>query len=190
MNLKTEYKEAWKFMKSCKTHFLVMIIIFVLTTLIGFLFPVFFVDYIKELLKEIFANVENLSGMGLIIFIIQNNLITSLVGVIAGVVFGIVPLLTGVFNGYVLGFVSRFAVEESGVRVLWSLAPHGIFELPALIISLGLGLKIGTGMFSKKKTWKILKENFANALRVFVLVVIPLLIIAGIIEGVLISVLG
>jgi uncharacterized membrane protein SpoIIM required for sporulation len=56
--------------------------------------------------------------------------------------------------------------------------------LPAIFISLGLGLKTGMFIFQKDKI-KILKKYLYNSIKVFLLIVIPLLIIAGFIEGTL-----
>ena len=72
--------------------------------------------------------------------------------------------------------------------VLWRIFPHGIFELPAVFISLGLGLKLGTFIFQRNKL-KAFAEFFWNSLRVFLFIVLPLLIIAAIIEGSLIFLL-
>ena len=92
-------------------------------------------------------------------------------------------------NGYVLGFVAYLVVNSDGILVLWRLFPHGIFELPAIFISLGLGLKVGTFIFQKKK-FESLKKYSLNSLRVFLFIVLPLLIIASIIEGSLIYLSG
>ena len=53
------------------------------------------------------------------------------------------------------------------------------------VISLVIGLKVLT-----LKDRDIVKEIVADSFRVFVFVVIPLLVIAGIIEGILISLVG
>jgi len=63
------------------------------------------------------------------------------------------------------------------------------FELPAVIFSVGIGLKIGLGLFGEDVV-KNLKRNFREGLRFFVFVVIPMLVIAGIIEGLLIGILS
>ena len=75
------------------------------------------------------------------------------------------------------------AVSLEGILTLWKLFPHGIFEIPAVIISLGLGLRLGITLMFKTKKFK--KESFSSLL-VFLLVVTPLLIIAAIIEGFLV----
>ncbi len=118
----------------------------------------------------------------LIKFIFLNNLQSSFYGMIFGVLLGIFPMIAAIANGYLLGFVASISVENGGFLVLWRLLPHGIFELPAVFISLGLGLKFGMFIFQKRKL-ESFREYFFNSLRVFFLIIIPLLIIAGIIEG-------
>ncbi len=58
-----------------------------------------------------------------------------------------------------------------------------------MILSIGIGLKIGAGMLGKDVKKK-LKYNFKEGLRFFVFVILPLLLIAGIIEGVLVGLVG
>ena len=63
-----------------------------------------------------------------------------------------------VFNGYVLGFVAELAVKSPknplGILILWKLVPHGIFELPAILISIGLGIKLGLYPFFVREKGK------------------------------------
>jgi stage II sporulation protein M len=80
-------------------------------------------------------------------------------------------------------------VYEEGILVLWRLLPHGIFELPALFLSAGLGLRLGTFIFRKNKL-KSLKNYLFESLRVFLFIIFPFLLIAAIIEGILISFFG
>ena len=93
---------------------------------------------------------------------------------------GFFPVIFAIANGYVLGFVASATVEVQGISILWRLFPHGIFELPAIFISLGLGLKLMTFIFEKNKL-KTLKIYLKNSLRVFLFIIIPLLIIAAVI---------
>jgi len=106
-----------------------------------------------------------------------------------GMFLGIAPVLFSLFNGYLLGFVALMAVNEQGFLSLWRIFPHGIFELPAVFISLGLGMKLGSFIFQRNKA-ESFKDFLWNSLRVFLLIVLPLLIIAAIIEGTLIALAG
>jgi stage II sporulation protein M len=157
--------------------------------LVGFTFPVFFREEIFGFIAELIEMLEGKGSVELIWFIFFNNLKASFVAVVLGIGIGIFPLVIGVVNGYLLGFVSREAAMVEGIGVLWQLVPHGIFELPAVVFSIGIGMKIGSSFFGgdiKKK----LRYNFAEGFRFFVFVVFPLLLVAGVVEGLLVGVLG
>lgn len=183
------YKLSWDYLKESKNFIYFSVLLFFLIAIIGFLYPIFFVDKIVGLIKELVEQTKDLNGFELIIFIFLNNLQTSFFGLILGVLLGIFPLFFIVLNGYVLGFVSALSVNTSGFLILLKLIPHGIFELPAVFISLGLGIKLGTFIFHKHKI-KDFNKYFINSLRVFLFIVVPLLIIAAIIEGILMTFFG
>ena len=183
------YSKCWKFGRECKWFFVFAFGLFCLTFLIGFAFPIFFADEIIAFVNELIASLEGMSVVELIGFIFWNNLKASFFAIILGITLGILPLVMLVTNGYLLGFVSREAVAQNGLFVMWRLLPHGIFELPAVILSIGIGLKIGAGMLGKDVKKK-LKYNFKEGLRFFVFVILPLLLIAGIIEGLLIGLMA
>lgn len=187
-NLNEEYKKSWNYIKESKNFIYTVIGVFFVFSLIGFFLPApeIVSDYILEFLEEILEKTAGMSNLELIKFIFINNLQSSFSGMIFGFLFGILPILAMVTNGYLLGFVSSIALENKGILVLLRLLPHGIFELPAIFISVGLGLRFGTFVFQKNKL-KSFKDYLGNSLRVFLLVVVPLLIIAAIIEGSLIS---
>ena len=153
--------------------------------LIGFLFPIFFEEQILDLIKELIAQTEGLGTFGLTKFIFLNNIKSSFFSMALGIFLGIFSFLILIVNGYVLGFVASKSVAVEGILVLWRLLPHGIFEIPAVMISAGLGLKLGAYLFVKHKKGDF-KQWLLNSLRVFLFIVVPLLIIAAIIEGILI----
>jgi len=186
-SFKQEYKESWDYLKKAKNYIYFIFIIFLFFALIGFFIPLpeslstLLLEFIQELLEK----TRGMGGGELTAFIFTNNLKTSFLGMVFGVFLGIFPVIISLVNGYLVGFVASIAVQNEGLSVLWSLVPHGIFELPAVFISLGLGLKLSTFIFEKNKI-KAFKEYFLNSLRIFLLIVIPLLILAAIIEGSLI----
>ncbi len=186
-NLKEEYKKSWDYIKESKNFIYSTIGIFIVFILVGFIIPPpeFILEQILKFIKELLEKTKDMSQGELIRFILLNNSQISLIGMIFGVLLGIFPVIVTILNGYLLGFVASVSVKQEGFFVLWKLLPHGIFELPAIFISFGLGLKLGTFIFQKNKI-KSFKEYFKNSLRVFLFIIIPLLIIAAIIEGVLI----
>lgn len=187
-SLKEQYVKSWNYIKSSRKSIYAIILIFVLFVLIGFFVPVsgdiskMLVDYLKELVNK----TEGFGTFRLIWFIFLNNVQSGFAGMIFGFFLGIFPVIVAVFNGFILGFVSGMAVQQKGGEVLLTLVPHGIFELPAIFISLGLGLKFGSFLFNKKPSEKF-KEYLWESIRVFIFVIVPLLIIAAIIEGSLIQ---
>jgi stage II sporulation protein M len=188
---KRNYHESWNYIKDSRRFIYSIIIIFFLFTLLGFIVqpsPAI-EEKILEFIEELLEKTQGMSQSELIGFILANNAQSSFTGLFFGIVLGIFPLLSTLANGYILGFVASRVSDVNGLLVLWRLLPHGIFELPALFISLGLGLKLGTFVFKKDKL-KTLKKYLIESFRVFLFIVAPLLIIAAIIEGSLIYLLG
>jgi len=180
-----EYRLSFKFLKESKKYIYAMVSLFCLFVVIGFIVPLpeeitkQLLDYFRELIQR----TEGFNSREMIWFLFTNNLTASFLVFVGGIFLGIIPLFNGILNGFVLGYAAKLSVLENGVFSLWRLFPHGIFELPALFISLGLGLRLGVGIFQEKTSFKSL---FVNSLRVFLLIVVPLLIVAAIIEGSLI----
>ena len=190
-NLLDEYKIVGEYVRGSKKFIYFITGIFFVFLLIGFLVPApeFLYDRILEYIRELLEKTEAMSPLELIWFILSNNVTSTFFIVILGIVLGIFPVLNAIANGYMLGFVSSISVQNGGFLTLWKILPHGIFELPAVFISLGLGAKLGTFIFQKNK-WISFKSYLINSLRAFILVVIPLLIVAGIIEGVIMVLLS
>lgn len=188
---KGNYQICWNYLKESRIYFLIIFCLFIVFILIGFFLPApqFIDDLIQKFLKELVDRTAGMNFYQLFIFILENNITTAFFGFIFGFVLGLVPLLLTIFNGYVLGYVARMTADILGYVQLFRLLPHGIFEIPALIISLALGLKITRFIFYKK-SGRQLKYDLENSLRVFLFVVIPLLLIAGLIETALIFILS
>ncbi len=181
------YSDCWKHLKFCKFQIYWITAIFFVFSIIGFFvpFPEEVMSMVLDYIRQILMQTQGLSMPELILFIFRNNLQASLIGMLFGIVLGVVPVFFAVFNGVILGIVSSLTVSERGFSSLFSLLPHGIFELPAVFISLGLGLKLGSFIFQKDKR-RFFKRSVISSLKVFVFIVIPLLLIASVIEGTLI----
>ena len=224
------YTTSWIYLKESVNFIYLIIGIFLFFSLIGFFIPVpeLMKEKILDFIKELLTKTEGMSQIELIKFIFLNNLQSSFFGMIFGFFLGIFPVMAAIANGYLLGFVALVSVNDGGWFILCKLLPHGIFELPAIFISLGLGLKLGIWLifepikfywnrnklisflfllcylptllitlyfnkqfrFKMKKCLDIFSKNFSSSLRVFLFIVIPLLLIAGIIEGGLIFLLN
>lgn len=184
---RTNYSKSWEYIKESRNFIWTAVIIFFVAVIIGFLYqPPAIVNVILDYIKQVLAKTEGMKGLDMISYIFFNNIQIGFMGLIYGFVLGIFPIISIFVNGYVVGYVSSSAISSAGVVSLLNLLPHGIFELPAIFISFGMGIKFGSFIFYKEKM-KNFSKFFVNSLRVFVFVVLPLLIIAAIIEGSLIS---
>ncbi len=181
------YSKSWNYLKDSKKYLNAVLILFFSFSLIGFLVPLpeelslQILEYLREL-------IEKTSGFGffeMFSFIFLNNSLVGFFAIVFGVVFGIFPVLSTISNGFILGFVSNLSVGAGGFVSLWRLLPHGIFELPAIFISFGLGIKLGSFVFYENSIERF-KEFFWESMRVFVFIILPLLFFAGIIESLLI----
>ncbi len=184
-DIKKEYKEYFRKIKESKKEISWIITIFIIAAIFGILIPLpeVVLKIILDRLREILEMFEGKNLIETVLLIFFNNSWISLLGLIFGVLLGILPILYSIQNGFFLGFVMKMSIEKRGILSLWRILPHGIFELPAVWISLGLGLKLGKTFIKNRKK---LKQEFIESLKVFLFVVIPLLFIAAIIEGVLI----
>lgn len=186
-----QYSQSWRYIKECRNFIYAVIFIFIFASVLGFVIPLpeSISQQIMDFLKELISKTEGLNQPQMILFIFNNNIQSGFMGMIFGIGLGIFPVLATLANGFILGYVANLAVGAEGFSSLLRLLPHGIFEIPALFISFGLGIKFGTFVFNKNKM-KSFKYFLINSLRVFFFVVLPLLIIAAIIEGALICYAG
>lgn len=186
--IREAYREAWAAVERSRSFILCIAGAFVASMLYGFVFPEQF-TFFNEMLRKILEESEGLSGQELMAYIFLNNLQSSFLGMALGIVLGIFPVLVTLVNGSLIGYVLRLSWEQSGLSEFWRLLPHGIFELPAVFLALALGLRMGMFVFEQQKL-AAFKERVADATLVFVFFVVPLLIIAAVIEGALIAWLG
>jgi len=179
-----QFREALKYLRESKNYILAVMLIFVGGILLGAIFSSQ-LGFLDDILKQLVDKVKDLDTFGTILFILRNNLTSSFYCIVFGVVLGIFPILSSFSNGVLLGYVMKLVWFDSGAGEFWKILPHGIFELPAVFISLALGVRLGMFIFSKRKGKEFL-ERARNSIILFVCIVIPLLIIAAIIEGLLI----
>jgi stage II sporulation protein M len=78
----------------------------------------------------------------LIIFL--KNLTACAMSVLLGLGFGLVPLLVLTSNGIMIGIVSYVIIHKQGVLYLLAgIAPHGIIELPTILLGISMGFRLG-----------------------------------------------
>jgi len=117
--------------------------------------------------------------------IMTNNMGVALMTFAAGITGGAGTVYLIAFNGLLLGVIGM-ACAVSGMSVpLWSfVAPHGVLELPAIVIAGGAGLRLAQGLLFPGLLPRRLSVSRAGSEAVtLVLGCIPILVVAGIIEA-------
>jgi stage II sporulation protein M len=117
-----------------------------------------------------------------VIFI--NNAITLLLSFIFSPILCLLPILALVSNGWLLALVAAAVVEEKSLGfVLAGLLPHGVIELPALIMGQAAALSFGSAVIIAlfRKERRDLLPSLKKNLR-YLLIAVALLLPAAIIE--------
>lgn len=116
--------------------------------------------------------------------IFLNNAFLSLLFLVLGLALGVLPVLFIAFNGYIVGVIVYLIAQERGLLfILLGLLPHGILELPMVFLAAGIGLRLGHQVFSAligRPTQ--IKREFKEGLMFYFRWILPLLLVAAIIE--------
>jgi stage II sporulation protein M len=141
---------------------------------------------LKYLLKlqEILSPVLNLSPFFQFLFVFFNNSINSFLVIFLGSIFCIFPTIVLLVNGGILGslfFLFKLKLETKSFFLL--ILPHGIFEVPAILLSGAAGLSLGVSTFKRIfRKQRGLKKEFKKSFSFFFKTLIPLWIVAAFVE--------
>jgi uncharacterized membrane protein SpoIIM required for sporulation len=123
------------------------------------------------------------------VFIFTNNLRATLLILIGGMIsFSVLGMIAYLVNVGLVGVVlGVFKLIGFSPLLLFAagLLPHGIFEIPALMLSSAVMLRIGAMLVTPqigKSMGQVVFELLADWLKVFLGVVVPLLAVAALIE--------
>ncbi|WP_019424440.1 stage II sporulation protein M [Paenibacillus sp. OSY-SE] len=71
-----------------------------------------------------------------------NNIGAGLLIAGSGILLSVPAMLLTLFNGFMLGYLVMLSASQySMAEIIAALAPHGIFELPAIMLACSVGLK-------------------------------------------------
>lgn len=117
--------------------------------------------------------------------ILTNNLSVAFATFALGITAGIGTVYMMLVNGLLIGTIAAACWREGMSLQLWSfVAAHGVLELPAIFIAGGAGLGIARGLLFPGQLPRRSSLAIAGARSVrLMLGAIPLLLIAGAIEG-------
>ncbi len=161
-------------------------VVFIISAFAGYYTTVLRTEETRILFEQLLSDSAILESVGpvtLFLIIFFNNTIKAFFAALLGTFFGIAPLLLLIANGYMLGIVSYFVIEEFGLTLLvWGIIPHGIIELPLLIITAGYGFWLGDSFVKKIRHKKPMKHNVRIVMRMFSKCFFPLFFFAAFLE--------
>lgn len=180
-------EQALQYLKELRKEIGIVSILFLLSASIGYVVAIIYPDLVMQSLEELEGLVDllkNLSPIEIMFLIFLNNSIKSLFILILGIGFGIVPLLFIAYNGYFLGIFShKILMEQSLLYLAGGILPHGIIEIPMVVISAAIGIRLGIKVIAAFKGESVsLKEEMITGLRFFFYWIMPLLFIAAVVE--------
>jgi uncharacterized membrane protein SpoIIM required for sporulation len=114
-----------------------------------------------------------------------NNLSVAFGAIAGGITAGLYTIFVIAYNGLSIGAIATLVGKNNLAYPFWAFVfPHGSLELPAIFLAGGAGLLIGKAMIfpGQYKRIDALKINSSQAAQLL-LGIIPMLIIAGTIEG-------
>lgn len=193
-SIKQVYNKVLNYIKNKLLKIIIVCsILFIICMISGIFFGIKYQSETQQILKsfienksDIISDSGNISAFG----IIKNNVVACIVSIIIGFFpFIFLPILTLSLNGFVLGItlgIGKSLQNMSMIKILLlGILPHGIFEIPAIIISIAIGLNLCLCITKKiigKYNEKII-DDIKESILVFACIIIPLLIVAGIVEA-------
>ncbi len=131
-----------------------------------------------------------------LLIIFKSNLYNCTTAILLGIGLGIIPIYIALYNGVLMGTVlSYMSKTPDGIaRFILSIIPHGIIEIPIMLISIGIGLRMGYNMYALSRASLryrgtisyrkgILIGELKQSALFYVKWIIPGLLIAAIIES-------
>jgi stage II sporulation protein M len=175
--------------RALKWYLLILTMIFSASFFAGTIAPISVMKEATEAYKLVADSYRGLAGGKLFFYILVHNVMASILILVSGVLVGIIPTLAIGANGFVLGVVYRQTAEVVGYsNAAMAVLPHGVFELPALLIAASYGLWLGVMMVRRMQGREstLLRFHIEHAFRRYFAIVFPLLIVAAAIDTVLI----
>ncbi|WP_409343386.1 stage II sporulation protein M [Paenibacillus sp. MBLB4367] len=135
-------------LRSMKREIIVSFIIFAIGMYLGYSkqFPSIVEGQMSNM-KGIAEAIQNMKypQLWMFVFIFVNNVVLSLLVMYLGAFFAIAPVYFLIMNGLVLGYLASTQVNaDNWFLFVKGIVPHGIIEIPVVIIACAYGIRFGT----------------------------------------------
>lgn len=176
-----------EYIYSLRKYLWVVVGIFILSLIMGLLVSIKSPELSKnylEMFKESFGWIKTLNPIVIMLLIFLNNALKSVLALVLGIGLGIIPILFVAGNGIIIGMLANTISKEHGALfVVAALLPHGIIEVPAILISAGIGLRLGHKMYPSLLGLRTdIKKELRDGVGFYIRVILPLLFVAAMVE--------
>jgi len=141
-------------------------------------------ELLKLFEKEVAGQMDGTDPYDMCVKLFVNNLQACILLFLGGVSFGILTIFIMSLNGIVIGAIMELVSKDhTPLFVAAAILPHGIFEIPAFILSGALGILLAQSLIAE---WYGSEDTAVAAGRfgrLFVLYVLPLVAIAACVEA-------
>lgn len=143
-------------------------------TIGGYIIGYYNPEIAKSVLESAYGDIsfiQQFTSFELFVYIFVRNSLIGLILMVSGIVIGIPTLLILMSNGLIIGAVVGWVIREVGAIVaIMSILPHGIIEIPAVVICGAYGLYIGASSMGKLRRRKdiVLKEIIKRSIGTYI----------------------
>jgi|Deesub1362B_J571_1020462.scaffolds.fasta_scaffold00053_79 stage II sporulation protein M len=168
-------------------YFSLLTLLFFVSALSGYISAMINPENAESVVGQFFTQFEfikELDPLKLFALIFLNNSLKSLFAMLTGFFFGIFPVLFIFLNGFFIGVVVFVKSQEIGLtNVMMLLLPHGIFEIPAVLMASSYGVWLGGIFYEKVRGEDVsIGRAYRFAIRKFFTKIVPILLLAAFIE--------
>lgn len=193
------YRPRQKLFLPYRKYLLAAVVLFFLGIAVGVAAIIYYPDLVQSTFDQLRAELERLGqnvfeqqlGAGIVILFLHNLRALAVI-IFLGLILGLYPIFAMLLNGFIIGIVGTVASHSMGILgFLASILPHGIIEIPALLLGAGIGLRLGLApLFNRKSSpfstptassWRGYRQELAAAVRFFFLCG-GMLLVAAVIE--------
>ncbi len=147
--------------------------------------PAFGQQLVESVRDQVGAQILSDTSWMLFLTIFLNNLVACVTLYLGGATFGLLTLLVIASNGLVIGGIVEIIREEQGTGfILAGILPHGVLEIPAVLVSAGLGLLLAEALGHELLAGS--EDAAGEALRygrIFMRFVVPFVAVAAAVEA-------
>ncbi len=155
------YAPRPKLLARYRGYLIAATILFIVGILLGITAAIYYPELIQQAITQLEEQLRRLGediftaklGQGIWILFLHNLKALVMIAVL-GLILGIYPAFAMLLNGLIIGVVGVMSVAASSLAgFLAGIVPHGIFEIPALLIAASIGLRLGLApLFNRKSS--------------------------------------